>query len=70
MSVDALPKTMVMTTEKLVDAALAGLAQGEAVTLPSLPDSADWAAFEAARQALLPNLSRNEPAARYGVATA
>ena len=24
-------------------------------------------AFEAARQALLPNLSRNEPAARYGV---
>lgn len=70
MSVDALPKTMVMTTEKLVDAALAGLAQGEAVTVPSLPDSADWAAFEAARQALLPNLSRSEPAARYGVTTA
>jgi hypothetical protein len=32
-----------------------------------LPHSADWEAFEAARQALLPNLSRATPAARYQV---
>lgn len=65
--VNNLPETMVMTTENLVDAALAGLAQGEAVTIPSLPDSADWDTYESARLALGPNLSRREPAARYGV---
>lgn len=35
---------------------------------PSLPKVTDWAAFEAARQALAPNLSRTKPAARYGLA--
>ena len=49
----------------MVDAALAGLDQGEAVTIPSLPDVGDWQRFEAARLALAPNLSRNQPAARY-----
>lgn len=68
-SVDALPEAIVMSAENMVDAALAGLAQGEHVTVPALPDSADWAAFDAARQALLPNLSHNKPAARYGVTT-
>ncbi len=62
-----LPAAIVMSAEDMVDAALAGLDQGETVTIPSLPDAADWAAFEAARQALAPNLSRAEPAARYGV---
>jgi len=66
-SVDALPEAIVMSAENMVDAALAGLAQGEHVTVPALPDSADWAAFDAAREALLPNLSHNKPAARYGV---
>ncbi len=65
--VNNLPETMVMTTENLVDAALAGLAQGEAVTIPSLPDSADWDTYERARLALGPNLSHREPAARYGL---
>ena len=65
--VEHLPKQIVMSGEDLVDAALAGLDQGEFVTLPALPDSADWAAYEAARQVLMPNLSRAEPAARYGV---
>ncbi|SDU39036.1 hypothetical protein SAMN05216237_4954 [Pseudomonas yamanorum] len=65
--VNNLPETMVMTTENLVDAALAGLAQGEAVTIPSLPDSADWDTYESARLALGPNLSHREPAARYGL---
>ena len=38
----------------------------ELVTIPSLPDAADWEAYEAARQKLLPNLSRKTAAARYG----
>jgi len=63
-----LPQAIVMTTEDMVDAALAGLAQGELVTIPSLPEQKDWAAYEAARQALMPNLSRSEPAARYKAA--
>ena len=65
--VEHLPKQIVMSADDVVDAALAGLDQGEFVTLPALPDSADWAAYEAARQVLMPNLSRAEPAARYGV---
>ena len=59
------PAAVLMSAGDMVDAALAGLDQGELVTIPSLPDAADWAAFEAARQALAPNLSRTEPAARY-----
>ncbi|MFC4527802.1 SDR family oxidoreductase [Dyella halodurans] len=66
--VDQLPSAMVMSATDLVDAALAGLDQGETFTVPSLPDAADWTAYEAARQALLPNLSRNKPAARYDLA--
>ncbi len=63
-----MPAAILMSAGDMVDAALAGLDQGELVTIPSLPDAADWAAFEAARQALGPNLSRAEPAARYGAA--
>jgi short-subunit dehydrogenase len=54
-----------MQTDDMVDAALAGLDQGELFTIPSLPDAADWQAYEAARQKLLPNLSRKNPASRY-----
>jgi hypothetical protein len=57
-----------MSAEDLVDAALAGLDQGELVTIPSLPDRADWEAFERGRCALAPNLSRSSPAPRYGIA--
>lgn len=66
--VENLPQTWVMSGDDLVDAALAGLDQGEVITVPSLPDVADWNALEAARAALGPNLSRDQPAARYGVA--
>lgn len=59
------PKEMVMSTEKMVDAALAGLDSKELITIPSLPDQKDWEKFNAARLALGPNLSRSEPAARY-----
>lgn len=58
---------ILMDVHDLVDAALAGFDAGEVVTIPSLPDVADWQAFEAARLKLLPNLSRNTPAPRYRV---
>lgn len=63
--VAALPASMVMSAEDLVDAALAGLDLGEQVTIPSLPDAADWERFDASREALAPHLSRSTPAARY-----
>jgi uncharacterized protein len=63
--VQHLPSEIVMKAEDTVDAALAGLDQGEVFTVPSLPDVADWQAYEASRQKLLPNLSRSTPANRY-----
>jgi uncharacterized protein len=63
-----LPQNIVMEAGDMVDAALAGFDLGEFVTVPSLPDAADWNAYEAARQALRPNLSRATPARRYGIA--
>jgi short-subunit dehydrogenase len=65
--VEHLPKEMVMTAEDMVDASLAGLDQHELITIPALPDIAAWEKFEAARKALEPNLSRQQPAARYGI---
>jgi len=62
-----LPNEIIMKAEDLVDAALAGLDQGEFATIPSLPDIADLDAYEAARQKLLPNLSLRVPASRYSV---
>ncbi|TCS16052.1 SDR family oxidoreductase [Caulobacter sp. BK020] len=64
---EALDPNMLMEVDDLVDAALAGFHQGELITIPSLPDPADFAAYDAARAKLLPNLSRNRPAARYTV---
>jgi short-subunit dehydrogenase len=60
-----MPPSMLMEVGEMVDAALAGLDQGEAVTIPSLPDAADWERFTAARQAMGPNLSRDRAAERY-----
>jgi len=62
-----LPAEIVMNTEDMVDASLAGLDQGEFATIPALPNAADFEAYERARLALAPNLSRRAPAARYGV---
>ena len=67
-SIANLPKEMVMTTEDLVDAALVGLDRGELVTIPSLQDESQWTAYERARQAMLPVLSTDHPAARYAPA--
>jgi short-subunit dehydrogenase len=68
MMLGRMPKDTIMSPEDVVDAAIAGLKKGEFVTIPSLPESADWEAFERAREALLPNLSRSVPAPRYGIA--
>jgi short-subunit dehydrogenase len=69
MPVSNLPQETVMTTDNLVDAALAGLDQGEKVTIPSLPDKAEWDAFESARREMAKRLSSAIPAARYGLST-
>lgn len=63
--VEALPAQIVMSADDLVDAALAGFDLGEFATVPALPEVADWDAFEAAREALRPNLSLSQPAQRY-----
>jgi uncharacterized protein len=63
--VSNLPPTWVMSAADMVDASLAGLDAGEFVTIPALPDEAEWATYEAARQALMPNLSNAQPALRY-----
>jgi short-subunit dehydrogenase len=65
--VEDLPSDFVMSAENMVDASLAGLNQHEVITIPALPDIADWEKLEAARKALGPNLSRRMPAARYGI---
>lgn len=66
-SIETLDPAILMDVHDMVDAALAGYDAGEAVTIPALPDLADWQAYEAARLRLLPNLSRNAPAERYGL---
>jgi uncharacterized protein len=62
-----LPTDIVMSAEDTVDAALAGLDQGETVTIPSLPDKAEWDRFEAARRAMSARLSSAVPARRYNI---
>jgi uncharacterized protein len=65
--VQHLPTEIVMSAENMVDAALAGFDQGETVTIPSLPDKAEWDAFDAARRAMSGKLSSAVPASRYSV---
>jgi short-subunit dehydrogenase len=64
---DAIDQTTVMTAEDCVDAALAGLDQGEAVTLPSVEDSTLWAEFDAVRNKILGASHSSQPASRYGI---
>jgi uncharacterized protein len=61
----SLDPNMLMEVGEMVDAALVGLDRGELITVPSLPDPADWAALDAARYKLAPNLSRSQAAERY-----
>ena len=55
----------VMTTENLVDAALAGFDKGEAVTLPSVHDGELWTAYDEAQDALFGATQVGSPAPRY-----
>jgi short-subunit dehydrogenase len=55
----------VMTTENLVDAALAGFDQGEEVTLPSVHDAGLWTAYDQAQAALFSATQVGVPAPRY-----
>lgn len=43
-----IPGEVLMNADEMVDAALAGFDQGEFITIPSLPDIADWKAYETA----------------------
>jgi short-subunit dehydrogenase len=66
--VEHLPGEIVMRADDMVDAALAGFDQGEFATIPALEDGAKWDAYDAARRAMHPELSRANPASRYKVA--
>jgi short-subunit dehydrogenase len=61
----AFDPAVVMTTDKLVDAALAGFDLGEEVTLPSVHDDSLWTAYEKARSALFGATQAGTPAPRY-----
>ncbi|MEJ8323829.1 SDR family oxidoreductase [Kosakonia sacchari] len=64
-TLDALPEGSVMTSEDLVDAALAGLDQGELVTVPPVEDLQLWDNWEATRLALFSASRNGKPASRY-----
>jgi hypothetical protein len=65
--ISSLNPEIVMTTEHMVDASLAGLDQGETVTWPSLADASLWDAYDAARGALFAGTRTGRPAPRYGL---
>jgi uncharacterized protein len=67
MPVHHLPQQIVMSAGDLVDSALAGLDLGETVTIPSLPNQAEWDRYEASRRAMSDRLSSAIPAPRYNL---
>jgi hypothetical protein len=67
MGVDNLDPETVMATDDLVDAALAGLDQGETVTLPSLEDASLWETFDAVRIKMFHASLTKNAASRYGL---
>lgn len=64
----ALNKSTLMSTDNMVDAALAGLDQGETITWPSVADAGLWARYDAARSELFAGTQAGTPAPRYQVA--
>jgi len=65
--VHQLPTEIVMSADDLVDAALAGLDLGETVTIPSLPNQAEWDRYEAQRRAMMAKVSSAIAAPRYNL---
>lgn len=61
--VDRIPGLMEL--DDLIDAAMTGYDRREPVTIPPLHDDAQWDAYQAARQAMLPGFSQSRPAPRY-----
>lgn len=54
-----------MEVEDLVDAALIGFDRRERITIPPLPDEAQWDAYQVARKAMIPGFANAQPASRY-----
>ncbi|PNB71378.1 SDR family oxidoreductase [Pseudomonas sp. GW456-E7] len=63
--VENLPQEIVMSAEDMVDAALAGLAAGETVTIPGLHDGSQWDRHEAQRKTLSGLFGNSVAAPRY-----
>jgi len=61
-SMNDLPEGSVMTTDNMVDAALAGLDQGELITIPPLHDVQLWERYEQARLELFSSARSGESA--------
>ncbi len=59
------PRSMIMSPEDLVTAALVGFDRGEILTLPTVADEESWKAYEGARQGLWGSLAAGQPAPRY-----
>lgn len=55
----------VMEVGEMVDAALVGFDRRELITIPSLPEAAQWETFNGARQAMLANFAQEHAAPRY-----
>lgn len=66
-TLDMLPEGSVMTTEDLVDAALAGWERGEQVTIPPVENLQLWQNWEEARLALFSASRNGKPASRYAL---
>lgn len=63
--IDASTLSAVMDVGELVDAALVGFDRQELVTMPTLHQVGQWDAYQAARQAMLPELRQVHAAERY-----
>lgn len=59
------PDTAYISADQLVDAALAGLAAGETVTVPTMAESTPWEAMETARTGFLGSVMGGTVARRY-----
>ncbi|MCJ2090422.1 hypothetical protein MKK88_31240 [Methylobacterium sp. E-005] len=56
-----------MSAADLVDAAMAGLDQGELVTIPGLQDAADWTRLGEGRRAIAAKFNNAKPSARQAL---